>query len=51
MRRRVLPLVVLVAAANVVMLALAQANRSGEADAIRFTERELMRQPSTDRDR
>jgi hypothetical protein len=50
MMRRVLPLVVLVAAANFVMLVLAQANRSVPVDALRLTERELSREVTTDRD-
>ena len=48
--RRMLPLVMLVAAANIAMLAFARANRLGDADAIRLTERELLREASTDRD-
>jgi hypothetical protein len=48
--RRVLPLVALVAAANVVMLVLAQANRSVPVETFRLTERELSREVTTDRD-
>jgi hypothetical protein len=48
--RRVLPLVALVAAANFVMLVLAQANRSVPVDTFRLTERELSREVTTDRD-
>jgi hypothetical protein len=50
MIRRVLPLVVLVVAANLVMLVLAQANRSVPVDTFRLTERELPREVTTDRD-
>jgi hypothetical protein len=48
--RRVLPLAALVAAANLVMLVLAQANRSVPVDTFRLTERELSREVTTDRD-
>lgn len=50
MMSRVLPLVLLIAAANLVMLASARGNRSGEADVIRLTERELRQEAATDRD-
>ena len=50
MIRRVLPLVVLVAAANFVMLILAQANRSVPIETFRLTERELSREMTSDRD-
>jgi hypothetical protein len=51
MMRRVLPLIGLVVVTNLVMLASARANRTGEPDAlVRLTERELRVQRSTERD-
>jgi len=48
--KRVLPLVALVVATNMAMLASARANRRGAADLLRVTQRELMDVPVSDRD-